>query len=192
MSIQDNVNYVKNELTGDERVLESAFKLEAIYKKYKLYLWALVGAGILFLGGSAIVDALHEAKLEKANKAFLTLQQKSDDAASLKTLQENNPALYELYTYAQAMKQQDTQTLAALAKSTNAVVSDASAYALGALSQKPVDSELYKELSLFEEAYLALHTGDLKKAQSKLDLIDDRSPLAVVAQFLKHSTIKGQ
>ncbi|MEY3002477.1 MAG: hypothetical protein RLZZ428_852 [Pseudomonadota bacterium] len=192
MSIQDNVNYVKSELSGDEKVLESAFRLEAIYKKYKLYLWAVVGAGLLFLGGSAVVNVMHEAKLAKANQAFLTLQKQSDDAVSLKILAENNPALYELYTYAQAIRKQDTKILATLSKSTNSVIADASSYALGALNQKPVDSTLYKELSFFEEAYLALNAGDVKKAQNQLERISDRSPLAVVAQFLKHSTLKGQ
>ena len=48
MSIQDDVNYVKKELSGDEKVLESAFKLETLYKKYKFFVWGIVGAVLLF------------------------------------------------------------------------------------------------------------------------------------------------
>ncbi len=191
MSIQDDVNYVKRELSGDEKVLESAFKLESLYKKYKFHLWGVVAVLILFFGGQAVMSAMHEAKLEKANEAFLTLQQNSEDANALKVLQENNPALFELYTYAQAAKKEDTKALESLSASTNSVIADASGYTAGVLNQKPVDSKLYKEMALLEEAYLAILAGDVKKAQNKLELIDDRSSLTVIREFLQHSTIKA-
>jgi hypothetical protein len=191
VSIKDDVNYVKKELSGDEKVLESAFKLESLYKKYKFQLWGVAAALILFFGGQAVMTAMHEAKLVKANEAFLTLQSKSDDANALKILKENNPALLELYTYAQAVKKEDIKALESLASSQNNVIADASGYTAGVLSKKPVDSKLYKEMALFEEAYLAIVAGDTKTAQNKLELIDERSPLSVITQFLKHSTIKA-
>lgn len=191
MSIKDDVNYVKKELSGDEKVLESAFKLESLYKRYKFHLWGAAVALILFFGGQAVMTSLEEAKLVKANEAFLTLQSNSDDANALKVLQENNPALAELYTYAQAVKKEDVKALESLASSKNNVIADASAYTAGVLSKKPVDSKLYKEMALFEEAYLAITAGDTKTAQNKLELIDERSPLSVITQFLKHSTIKA-
>ncbi len=191
MSIKDDVNYVKKELSGDEKVLESAFKLESLYKKYKFQVWGVAAALILFFGGQSVMTALHEAKLVKANEAFLTLQSKSDDANALKVLKENNPALLELYTYAQAVKKEDIKTLESLASSNNNVIADASGYTAGVLSKKPVDSKLYKEMALFEEAYLAIVAGDIETAKNKLELIDERSPLSVITQFLKHSTIKA-
>jgi len=191
VSIKDDVNYVKKELSGDEKVLESAFKLESLYKKYKFQMWGVAAALILFFGGQSVMTALHEAKLVKANEAFLTLQTKSDDANALKVLKENNPALLELYTYAQAVKKEDIKALESLASSNNNVIADASGYTAGVLSKKPVDSKLYKEMALFEEAYLAIIAGDINTAKNKLELIDERSPLSVVAQFLKHSTIKA-
>ena len=191
MSIKDDVNYVKKELSGDEKVLESAFKLESLYKKYKFQLWGVAAALILFFGGQVIVNALHEAKLVKANDAFLTLQTKSDDANALQVLKENNPALFELYSYAEAVKKEDVKALESLSASQNNVIADASAYTVGVLSKKPVDSKLYHELALFEEAYLAIIAGDVKMAQNKLELIDERSALSVIREFLKHSTIKA-
>ena len=191
MSIKDDVNYVKKELSGDEKVLESAFKLESLYKKYKFQLWGVAAALILFFGGQAVVNALDEAKLVKANEAFLTLQSKSDDADALKVLKENNPALFELYNYAQAVKKEDVKALESLAESQNNVIADASAYTAGVLSKKPVGSKLYNEMALLEEAYLAILAGDVKMAQNKLELIDERSALSVVKEFLRHSTIKA-
>lgn len=190
VSIKDDVNYVKKELSGDEKVLESAFKLESLYKKYKFQLWGVVAALILFFGGQSVMNAIHEAKLVKANEAFLTLQTNNDDANALNVLEENNPTLLALYNYAQAAKKQDIKALESLATSSNDVIADASGYTAGVLSRKPVDSKLYKEMALFEEAYLAIVAGDIKMAKDKLELIDERSPLAVITDFLRHSTIK--
>lgn len=190
MSIKDDVNYVKQELSGDEKVLESAFRLETLYNKHKLKIWGVVVALMLFFGGSAVMDAMHEAKLVKANEAFLTLQTNSDDANALKVLKEENPALFELYSYATAVKKHDIAALESLSKSTNNIIADASGYAAGVLNKKPVDSKLYREMALFEEAYVAIGAGDMKTAKDKLELIDERSPLGVIASFLKHSTIK--
>ena len=186
-----NIADVKNKLSGDEKVLESAFKLETLYRKHKLKLWGLLIALVVFFGGRAIQESMHEAKLVSANEAFLTLQTKSDDAAALKVLKDKNPALAELFAYAQAVKNKDVKTLERLTSSKNAVTSDMSKYSAGILNKKPVDSELYEEMSLFQEAYLAVVAGDAKTAQAKLDLIDERSPLAVITGFLKHSIIKA-
>ena len=186
-----NIADVKKELSGDEKVLESAFKLETLYKKHKLKLWGLLIALLVFFGGGAIQESMHEAQLEKANEAFLVLQTKPTDEASFKILEKNNPALLELFFYSQAVKNKDIKTLKTLSASKNSVVSDVSGYSAGVLTKKPVNSVLYQEMSLFQEAYLAVVSGDAKSAQAKLDLIDDRSPLAVITGFLKHSIIKA-
>lgn len=192
VSIKDDVKYVKTELSGDEKVLESAFHLESLYKKHKYKLWGVIAVLILYFGGQAVMTAMHEAKLVKANEAFLTLQSKSDDATAMKVLEENNPALFELYSYAQAVKSQDIKTLESLSQSTNSVVADSSKYTAGVLNKKPVDSKLYKEMALLEEAYLAIEAGNANLAKDKLELIDERSPLGVIASFLRHSTIKAK
>lgn len=192
MSIKDNVNFVKTELSGDEKVLESAFRLESLYKKHKVKLWGAAAAVFLFFGVQLMMAAIHETKLTEANEAFLTLQNKSDDANALEILKENNFALFELYSYAQAAEKQDIKALESLSVSSNTVIADASNYTAGILNKKPVDSKLYKELALFVDAYLAIGAGNTKMAKDKLELIDERSPLSVISGFLKHSTIKAQ
>ena len=191
MGIKDEVKFVKTELSGDEKVLESAFKLESLYAKHKTKLWAVVVGIVLFFGVRTTLDAMHEAKLVKANEAFLALQKNSDDAKALEMLKENNAGLFELYSYAQGAANQDVKALESLRTSTNAIIADASSYTTGILAKKPVDSKLYNELALFVEAYLAIGAGDVKTAKAKLDLIDERSPLSVISGFLKHSTIKA-
>ncbi len=190
MSIQDDVKFVKKELSGDEKILESAFKIEELYKKYKFVIWGVVAALILGFAGKTGMDAMHEAKLADANNAFLTLQIKPDDTQALQALKEKNPALFELFTYSQAVKKQDVKALSTLAKSSNAVIADSSKYVAATLENKSSDSKLYKEMALLEAAYLAIKAGDTKSANAKLELIDERSSLAMLASLLKHSTLK--
>ena len=192
MSLKDDVNFVKKELSGDEKVLESAFKLETMYKKHKLKIWALLIALVISFGGRAAMESIRESKLATANEAFLALKIKADDTQALTILKENNPALFELFSYAQAVKKQDIKTLEALSKSKNTVIADASGYTASVLNKKPVDSVLYKEMALFEEAYLAIQSADTKTAKAKLEEIDGRSPLAVLTEFLKHSLLKAK
>ncbi|MEA1953191.1 MAG: hypothetical protein U9O24_02230 [Campylobacterota bacterium] len=192
MSIKDDVNYVKKELSGDEKILESAFKIEEIYKKYKLLIWASAVAIILFFIGKTAMDAMNKAKLEEANKAFLTLQENADNKEALTVLKEKNPELFELFSYAQAVKKQDSKALATLANSKNEVIADSSKYITAVLENRSSDSKLYKEMALFQSAYLAIKAGDTKSAKEKLDLIEEGTSLSMLSSLLKHSTIKAK
>ncbi len=188
MNIQD----VKTELSGDEKVLESAFKLETLYKKYKYIIWGVSAAIVFFFLSQTIMQSMKEAKLEEANKAFLTLQKSPDNAEALATLKTKNPALFELYSFSKAAHSSDAKTLQSLASSKNEIIADASKYTVAVIDKKPVDSKLYAELALFEEAYLAIKSGDTASAKAKLELIDDRSALQMLTQLLEHSMIKAK
>ncbi len=192
MSIKDDVKYVQKELTSDEKVLESAFKLEGLYKKYKFVVWAVVAAVFLFFVGRTVMDAMKQAKLEEANTAFLTLQKAPDNKEAQETLKTKNPTLYELYSLSQAAKKENVKALGTLTSSSNEIISDMSKYSVGAINKKPVDSKLYKEMALLEEAYLDIKSGNIKSAKAKLQLIDERSPLTMLAKLLQHSTIKAK
>ena len=187
-----NIADVKKELSGDEKVLESAFKLETIYKKYKLLIWAVAIGLILFFVGKTVMKTIHEAKLAEANEAFLTLQTKADDTKALSVLKEKNPALFELFSFAQANKTKDTKALSALVNSSNSVIADASKYTIAGLEKKQVDSTLYNEMAMLEDAYLLIQAGKVKEARSKLALIPTDSSLAMLAKLLKHSTLKAK
>ena len=192
MSIKDDVKYVKRELSSDEKVLEGAFKLETLYKKYKFVVWGVAAAVLLFFISQTVMESMKQSNLEDANSAFLTLQKNPDDAAALKTLKSKNPSLFELYTFSKASHSNDTKALATLSSSKNEVIADASKYTAAAIENKPVDSKLYKELALLEEAYLSIKSGDTKTAKAKLELIDERSALQMLTQLLEHSMIKAK
>jgi len=187
-----NIADIKKELSGDEKVLEKAFKLETYYNKYKFFIWALIIAVIVFFVGRTVMQSMQEAKLAEANEAFITLQSKADDADALSVLKAKNPALFELFTFGQAAKNKDSKTLLSLANSSNAIVADASAYSAAVIEKKKVDSKLYADISILQDGYLAIKTGDIKGAKAKLALITQDSPLSTLASLLQHSTIKGK
>ena len=185
-----NIADVKKELSGDEKVLESAFKIETLYKKYKLLIWAIAIGLIVFFVAKTVMQTMEESKLAEANEAFLTLQEKADDTKALAILKEKNPALFELFSFAQANKMKDIKGLKTLVNSSNSVIADASKYAIAGLEKKQVDSKLYNEMAMIDDAYLLIKAGDVKKARAKLNLIPTNSSLSMLATLLKHSTLK--
>lgn len=189
MSIKDELNYVKNELSADEKVLESAFRLESFLKKHKTTLSVLIGTLIAAAIAYNGYRAYRASRLEAANKALATLQADPSDAAARETLKANAPALYEHFALLEAARKKDAAALKALENSRRAVVADMSRYSAGALEKRPEQSRLYRDLVLLEKAYAALQQGDKKAARETLALIDARSPAASVAALLRHATI---
>lgn len=192
MNLADAGREIKEKLSGDEKVLESVFKLETLYKKYKFIIWALVIALILFFLGRAYMQSIHTSNLAEANEAFLTLQTKADDTEALAILKEKNPKLFELFTFTQDVKKENVTALKELGTSENMIISDVSTYVYSVLEKQPKDSKLYAEMVLFQKAYLAIKAGDIKSAKQKLNLIEEGTPLFMLASLLKHSTIKAK
>lgn len=192
MNLADAGREIKEKLSGDEKVLESVFKLETLYKKYKFIIWALVIALILFFLGRAYMQSIHTSNLAEANEAFLTLQTKADDTEALAILKEKNPKLFELFTFTQDVKKENVTALKELGTSENMIIADASTYVYSVLEKQPKDSKLYAEMVLFQQAYLAIKAGDIKSAKQKLNLIEEGTPLFMLASLLKHSTIKAK
>jgi len=191
VSIKDNVKYIKKELSADEQVLESALKLETLYNKHKYKIWAVLVIIVLSFVGKVILDTVQEARLESASQAFSILQKDPNNSEAIEVLRSKNHALYELYSYAEAVKSKDPKQLDALTSSKNPLIADVSRYSKQVLESKSSDSVYYKEMSLIGDAYIALKAGKNKEAKEKLELIDARSPVAPVADLLKHYSIKG-
>jgi hypothetical protein len=190
VSIKDELNYVKTELSADEKVLESAFRLESFLKKHKTKLTilavTLVAAAVAY-NGYAMYKA---SELKAANRALAVLEKNPSDAQALALLRKNAPQLYAHVRLREAAQKQDVKTLRTLQSGYNDIVADMSRYHAGAAESKPVDSKLYHELALLEEAYNALKNGDRETAKNKLELIDERSPAAAIAALLRHATVK--
>ena len=189
MSIKDELQHVKEELSGDEKILESAFKLERFYKKYKTLIWGALILVLVGVGGNIGWGAYQQSKRDAANQAFLSLQQNPDNSDAVATLKSNNPKLYTLYTLSQALASQKVEVLKAFEGNQDPLIADMARYHVGVLEKKPVDSVYYHDLTVVEEAYADLKAGKKAAAKSKLSLIAEDSPVAKIAQLLKHYTL---
>ncbi|MBL0721526.1 MAG: hypothetical protein JJV88_02975 [Sulfurovum sp.] len=192
MNIKDNVNYVKSELTADEKVLESAFRVENIYRKYKILIWSVVGILVIGGGSAVALDIINTSKLDNANNALITLQTKPDDVKAREILRVNNPVLFDLYNLKLAIKTKDIKALEEFSKNKNKIIADISSYHSRTISNQNGKSIYYKNLALVTSAYNDINNSRSKDAQLKLEMIDNRSSLASISTILNHYTIKGE
>ncbi|NOZ91399.1 MAG: hypothetical protein GXO60_08965 [Epsilonproteobacteria bacterium] len=192
MNIQDGINEVKKELTSDEQMLASAFKLEKLYKKHKIKIFTVVGLLVAFFGGKAIMETIENSRLNSANEAYLALQKDANNAKALEELKSKNPKLFELYTYKKAVQNRDTKELQTLSNSKNEFISDMSNYHLSVINSKVVDSKLYREFALVNNAVIYIRDGNMNEARNQLSLIDEKSPVYNISKIINHYTIKGK
>ena len=70
MSIKDDVNYIKNELSSEEKFLESFVKTERFFKKYKKLIVVLIITVIVGSIAFLVKTKLDEKNLYEANIAL--------------------------------------------------------------------------------------------------------------------------
>ncbi len=192
MSITETINEAKKELSNDEHMLASAFKVEKLYKKHKLKLFVALGVAVLYFGGTTINNYNNHQKLLAGNEALVVLQKDPTNKDALAKLQSNDSSLFELFTYQNAMKNSDTAALKTLSASKNSIIADMSAYHLAILEGKPAKSELNGDVAQINNAYLLIKDGKISEAKEELDTIAEDSPVYNISKMIKHYTIKGQ
>ncbi|CAA6810171.1 MAG: Unknown protein [uncultured Sulfurovum sp.] len=185
------IDDVKKELSGDEQMLASAFKAEKLYKKHKLKIFIVIGIVITYFAGTAIIETMAEDKRERANSAYLVLEKDAKDNNALNSLKSNNPALFELFSYQEAVKSSDTDALKSLSSSKNEIISDLSSYHLSIINNQPSDSKFNAEIGKIHNAALLIKEGKTTEAKEELELIPEESPVYNISKLIKHYSIKG-
>ncbi len=198
MGAKENLEYIKNELSNEEKLLESVIKAEKFYKKYrkplKLFAIAFVVVGL----GYGAYEWKKELDLQASNEAYMKLLQNPKNSEALKTLQEKNPKLYWLYLYKEALATKDVQKLQEIAKRDIAVLSDLAAYHLAVLQRDEPklysygikDRAILKELAILDDVYLNMEQGKIAVAKERLKSISQESVAAPFAKLLGHYGVK--
>ncbi len=193
MSLKENIDAIKEEISAEEQFLESVIKAEGVLKKYRPVLIAV--AAILVVGalGYITYDWIKARNLRISNEAFLQLQQHPEDKKALETLREKNPPLYQVWLFQNGVQKSDPAALSSLMNQiSDPVLKDLLAYQVASLKREGVDKyalkqdAILKEFALLEAAYLLLDKGDLKSAKAKLSQISPNSPLRRLAQSFEH------
>lgn len=200
MSIKNNIKQIQEEFKGDEKILESAFKLERLYYKYKYILFAIIAILVVWF-------AYHEfSSYERNKKAIATTQiynqlvKDPNNQALLDDLKANSKDLFDLFEYSQALKNADTQKLKSVIDSRNSTDKNPdiikmmadyqySSYLKNYQGLENATNTGMKDLALLQQAHLLQQDSKTQQPQKLLDQIIHStlpSPSLQIAVLLKH------
>lgn len=188
MSTKDNIDYIKEELSSEEKFLESFVKVERFYKKYKIVIITIAIGIVVFAAWSTILNYLDGQRKIEANMAFNKLLENPEDKESLEILKVKNKNLYEIVNYMKAKKEGkiaeiNVEYLKELALYEKALKnSDASAISTLTLNS----SFLLKENAIFNKALLETKAGKYAEAKETLSQIPENSKINNLVILLKH------
>ena len=187
MSIKDDVNYIKNELSSEEKFLESFVKTERFFKKYKKLIFGLI---ILAIVGSVVFlvkTKLDEKNLYEANIALSNFLEYGNQN-SLDELKEKNRDLYEIALYLDAkneFKNADINLkyLKELLDFQVALL-NSNQSELDLVSKKA--DFLLKDYAIFNQALILVNNQKYAEAREILGKISQDSRAFELATLLKH------
>ncbi|MGM0519244.1 MAG: hypothetical protein ACQERD_06355 [Campylobacterota bacterium] len=187
MSMKENVNYVKSELSNQEKFLESFVKVERFYKKYKFPIFGIIGLIIILLIGYGVNSYVSEQNKIKANIAFEKIMKNPKDEAALKELKETNKKLYEVALY---MNDKSKITEVKYLKELsiyNKALNEKDLKLLNELSMQ--NNFLLKEFAIFNRALLLTKQEKYEEAKTALKLIPKSSKAYELTKLLQHHLI---
>jgi len=198
LSLKENMEALKEELSSEEKFFESAIRTERFVKRYQKPLMAAVAASLLAVGGAIGYQSYTTSKIESSNAALNALLANPADTKAEQTLKNDNPKLYDLWKLSRGISQNDVTILEGLKKSQAFGIADIASYESAAIKgdTKALESytkqqgALYKDLALLETAVGEINQGNTKAANEKIALIGENSPLYQVAQSLSHYGVK--
>jgi hypothetical protein len=197
LSLKENVEVIKEELSSEEKFLEQAIRAERGFKRYKKPIFGVLGALILGALSYQGLQMYHEMRLAKSNDAYLVLKKDANNQEALKTLQENNPALYEIFLFSQAMQTRDVKALQSFTSSKDPILSDVASYQLVAMSPSAQTMQSYsmkqdavlKDIATLNSAYLLIQEGQKQKARESLSAIGMQPTAQRFAKLLQHFSL---
>lgn len=198
MSIKNDIEMVREELTSEEKFFEKSVITERFIKKYKNILIGSVIAVVVAVGGNIAYDMNFESKVNQANELLNKLNIDSSDKNALSQLKALSPDLHDVFVYSKAVVDKDIKTLESLKNSKAVLVSDLATYE-SLQNVKDVSQfnsyalkqdAIYKDLAQVQSAILLINEGKSDKAHEKLLLISDNSLLSKVAKALLHYGVK--
>jgi len=198
LSLQQELQMVKEELTSEEKFFEKAVVTEKFVKKYKKPLIGAVVAIVLIVAGDIAYNLNKQHTIDMANKTIAELKNKPDDVALLTKLETLSPELHDVWIYSVALANSDTKKMQQLQNSKAILVADLSTYEVAQASKDlqklesyaQKDGAVYKDLALIQSAILLMQDGKIDDAHMKLNMIRTTSPFANVAKALMHYGVK--
>ena len=198
MSIKNDIEMVKEELTSEEKFFEKSVITERFVKKYKNMIISSVVAIIVLVGANIAYDMNKESTAIAANEALNELFVDSKNIQALARLKTLSPDLHDAFIYSRAVADDDIKALEKLKSSKANLIGDLADYesmknskdvsVLNAYAMK--QDSIYKDLASVQNAIVYISNGNTQKAHEVLSSINDTSSLSKVAAALSHYGVK--
>jgi len=184
MSLKEDVNYIKKEISAEESYMESVFKIEKTWKKYKTLIIGAIAVIIIAVIGFYVSAYFNEQNKIQANIAFNKILKDPYDKEALAVLQAKNPKLYEISQYklndSKVIKEEFFKELALYTKAIN----EQNIENLNSVTQK--QKFILKDFALFNKALIQAQESKFSDAKETLKLIDTKSEVSPMAKMLQH------
>ncbi len=186
MSLKENINYIKEEVSNEDKIFESFFKLEKFYKKYKFIIIASIISILSYVITVNVLSYLKEQSDIKANIAYNKVLLNNKDDKSLQILKEENKVLFDIATYKNSNDntlQNDVLYLKQIALFNKAIKEKD----IKTIDSLIIDSNfLLRDYAIFNKALLLIDDKNYIKAKKTLEQIANTSEIKQASDLLKH------
>ena len=184
MSLKEDVNNIKKEISAEESYMESVFKIEKNFKKYKNSIIGITAIIVLSIVGLYVSDYFNEQNKIQANIAFNKLLKNPNDKEASAILEVKNPTLFKISQYKiDDTKEIDEVFFKELALYTKAIEKQ-NIDELNAVTQK--QDFILKDFALFNKALIQTKALKYTDAKETLKLIALKSEVSPMAKMLEH------
>jgi len=195
LSIKNDIEMVKEELTSEEKFFEKSVMTERFIKKYKNLIIGSVIVIMLLITTKIGYDANEESTIDAANVALSQLLVDKNNEKALAELKDLSLNLYDAFVYSIAIVEKDTKSLEKLKTSKSLIVNDLATYETANNSESleaytVQENAIYKDLAQVQNAIILINKGKIEEAHERLLLISDTSSLSKVSKALLHYGVK--
>ncbi|MGX3044511.1 hypothetical protein [Helicobacter sp. T3_23-1056] len=199
--LSKDLEHIKSEFQNDEKLLENAFKIERLFKKYKFVLLGIVSIIILWVGFIVASDYVEEKNAKEISQIYDELLVSPQNTILRENLKSKAPKLYDAFVYANlsSQKEERMQELEGLKESKNELIAQIAQYELASLKEdkdalnaiysnakNKKDTDSLKDFAKIQEAYLLFKNNDIAKAREVLKSVSSESSLDSIARQMEH------
>jgi len=187
MSIKENVDYVKTELSSEEKFLENFVKGERFFKKYRTLIFTFIAIAILVTIGMLVKQKIEESNKLEANIAFNKFLENADEK-ELFIIKDKNEKLYEIALFLKAKRENKTSEVnIPMLKELSKFQQSTTNKNLEELNTLSMQNDfLLKEFAIFNKALLLSNDGKYEEAKEALKQIPQTSKASEFANLLNH------
>lgn len=194
MSVKKNLDFIKDEFSSDEKIIENAFRIELLYKRYKHIIWGALIVVVAFAVFVGVKGLIVESNAQKSSAILAKLLETPDDENLRASLQKSNENLYNFFLLKESLDKGNTADLQGLSEAKNEFVKYLATYHLGSFERDSAlldksDKYALGDFAKLESAYIMIQNGKISDAKNILNTIPQDSQLIEIAKILVHSTI---